>query len=478
MGRSYVLTYPDGHTRTQLYDAEGRLTSRCYAYSNGLTRCYGATYDGVGNPTQLTDHEGTDTVTYDALDRVLSVTRVSTGGIEDGVENYGYNKIGALNLNASIPIDDQRPLLAGGGNGDAAVPNTIGGQPIVLDGEGKITSLGGISLGYNLRGTLTNVAGAAIHRDEFEREVGSGVTGQVFTYDGANRSGAHLYNGSAWLTHGNWLYDGIDHPLEHVDETGARQYYEVDLVGNVRRLVAAGGADLGGYRYTAFGETYVADSGTPAPTGAASLPVRWKGRWLEYSAGGIDFYDMRARWWVPQLGLFVTSDSFGEGLGNLTGIGIDPSEALRSPGIGGSSASLEPILWLGRLPSSGSQIGGPALGAFPYFDAKTTLWGWPEQNPIRFSDTTGHGWLCDWFGIGCPSKPPGVPDGGPPKPPQSCQQSCLQTYREQMKNEPISDPGFSDYYFRQGESYSACICKCSDAGCPPPAGPPKLSCNP
>ncbi len=35
MGRSYVLTYPDGHTRTQLYDGEGRLTSRCYAYSNG-----------------------------------------------------------------------------------------------------------------------------------------------------------------------------------------------------------------------------------------------------------------------------------------------------------------------------------------------------------------------------------------------------------------------------------------------------------
>jgi hypothetical protein len=32
-------------------------------------------------------------------------------------------------------------------------------------------------------------------------------------------------------------------------------YYELDLAGNVRRLREPGGNDLGGYRYTAFGDT-------------------------------------------------------------------------------------------------------------------------------------------------------------------------------------------------------------------------------
>ncbi len=320
------------------------------------------------------------------------------------------------------------------------------------------------------------MAGAGIHRDEFEREVGSGVTGQVFTYDGANRTGAHQYNGSAWLTHGYWLYDGMDHPLEHVDETGARQYYEVDLVGNVRRLVAAGGADLGGYRYTAFGETYVADSGTPAPTGAASLPVRWKGRWLEYSTGGIDFYDMRARWWVPQLGVFVTHDSFGADLGYLAGLNGDPTAILSLPLGDRSSASIGPIQWLGVLPALGSQLRGPSLGAFPYFDPKTTVWGWPGQNPNRWADPAGH----DPSGLDNPNPPappmapPAEMCGDPPGKAQfpNCSQ-CVPNCHDQGNAaraacaKDIDDPFYAyqackDVYERVvKDCLSACAAKCT-----------------
>ena len=117
------------------------------------------------------------------------------------------------------------------------------------------------------------------------------------------------------------------HPLEHDDASGNRQYYEVDLAGNVRRLMGAGGVDLGGYRYTAFGEAYAGDRAFAAPQGVNALPVRWKGRWLAYSGNGVELYDMRARWWCPQLGIFVTVDGFG------------------------------------------------------YHSKSTTLWGWPAQNP-------------------------------------------------------------------------------------------------
>jgi YD repeat-containing protein len=80
VGRNTSLAFPDGHTRIQGWDAEGRLMSRCYQYSDpSKTRCYGATYDAAGNPLTLTDPEGTDTVEYDALYRVKKVTRSSPG---------------------------------------------------------------------------------------------------------------------------------------------------------------------------------------------------------------------------------------------------------------------------------------------------------------------------------------------------------------------------------------------------------------
>jgi YD repeat-containing protein len=77
-GRNNSLTYPDGHTRTQTYDDEGRINQRCYVYPQApggpVQHCYEASYDNVGNPTTLTDPWGQDTVTYDSLDRITSVS--------------------------------------------------------------------------------------------------------------------------------------------------------------------------------------------------------------------------------------------------------------------------------------------------------------------------------------------------------------------------------------------------------------------
>jgi RHS repeat-associated protein len=101
------------------------------------------------------------------------------------------------------------------------------------------------------------------------------------------------------------------------------------------------GLDLGGYRYTAFGETYTDDPAFVAPTGVNVLPIRWKGAWLMYStgagtAGAVDLYDMRARWWWPQGGVFLSIDNL------------------------------------------------------QYARTQSTLWAWPNENPIRFSDPFGH----------------------------------------------------------------------------------------
>jgi RHS repeat-associated protein len=128
-----------------------------------------------------------------------------------------------------------------------------------------------------------------------------------------------------------WLYDRVDDPLR-LQRGGLTYYYELDLAGNVRRLRDATGADLGGYRYSAFGVTLPADAATPAT--AVDQLLRWKGRPFESAAGGV--YDMRARWWSPAAGQFLTVD---------------------------------------RL---------------EYFDATSTLWGWGNQSPVRWSDPSGN----------------------------------------------------------------------------------------
>jgi len=62
-------------------------------------------------------------------------------------------------------------------------------------------------------------------------------------------------------------------------------------------------------------------------------PLRWKGRWFSPVAGGL--YDVRARQWSPELGVFLSVDEYR------------------------------------------------------YHDSKSTLWGWPNQNPARYADPSG-----------------------------------------------------------------------------------------
>jgi RHS repeat-associated protein len=75
----------------------------------------------------------------------------------------------------------------------------------------------------------------------------------------------------------------------------------------------------------------------PALRGKASAPLfRWKGRWWSDFGGPDGTYDMRARVWSPELGIFLSADDFG------------------------------------------------------FHDANGTLWSWPNQNPVNLSDPSGN----------------------------------------------------------------------------------------
>ena len=110
------------------------------------------------------------------------------------------------------------------------------------------------------------------------------------------------------LSNGSYTCPEANPPSQTCVPSATHAYfYEVDLAGNVRRLRdSSGGMDLGGYRYTAFGNAFAADATTPAPS--IDQPLRWKGRPFVNVAGGL--YDIRARWWSPQLEAFLTVDGY------------------------------------------------------------------------------------------------------------------------------------------------------------------------
>ncbi len=354
VGRSSLLTYPDGHTRAQTYDPEGRIASRCYQYTT-TTRCYGATYDAAGNPTTLSDPEGTDTLTYDGLDRLMQDARIASG-LPDQIDNYTYNALGALKTNAGTLLDDQRPRLAGGGTADAAIPATLSGSPVTLNPAGNVTLLRGVTLAYNGRGQVQflqrpitgateteqygyDTAGRRIGRIRSSVPTAGGPTTfeaqDLYLYEGPNV--AAIYSGATTSPSlaETWLFDGVDHPLRvHTRSPDLVYYYELDLAGNVRRLMRPGGSDAGGYRYTAFGTQMPADATTPSAQ--FDQPLRWKGRLFTEFVPGAGLYDVRARAWSPEMGSFTSIDEYA------------------------------------------------------FHDARSTLWGWPGANPARWRDPRGH----------------------------------------------------------------------------------------
>lgn len=374
VGRNTTLVYPDGHQRTQAFDALGRLTSRCYDYNDGSpSHCYTAQYDAVGNPKVLTDPEMRREISYDDLDRVTEVRRYVPPNATTPayVESYAYNALGSFSVYDGAVVDDQRPRLNGGGKASAGIPASFAGQPVTLDIGGRVTSFNGQTFQYyNVQHALQSLTVAG--------------TRQTFVYDGLQRL-SNIHQGppndglpasddtyvyadlsssvSAVVqsqhtgappsvpddvprTRFNVGYDGTDQPLWQTNDAH-RYYFELDTLGDVRHLhtdstvgtLSVPAGDLGGYSYSAFGKTLGATEpgGIAAPTAVGSS-FKWQGK----RQIAPNLYYSRARIWSADLGAFLQPDEYG---------------------------------FLTR--------GG-------------TLWSWPGQNPFRWRDPSGRD-AEEWF---------------------------------------------------------------------------------
>ncbi len=310
-GRMTSVTNPAGNSAQFSYDALGRPIG--LQYSNGIAVSYqydaagqpisitatGAgpqvsyTYDANGNPASITDPAGMHSYQFDPLNRLTSAAGASA-------ENYTYD--GAGNRLSSV---------SGGYTYDAAGRLTTGeGFSYSYDKNGNLTSRTGPD------GTTTYAYDPENHLIAIQSP--NGTVG--YLYDALGRRIQKNVNGTVT----NYLYDGSDILLEMdaggamsaryargpgidrvltMERNGQIYFYHANAIGSVLALTDASGNAACSYNYDSFGRTQTC--------AAVANPFGFTGREYDPESG---FYYMRARYYDPVTGRFITNDPL-----NITG---------------------------------------------------------------------------------------------------------------------------------------------------------------
>lgn len=290
---------------TYAYDNLSRLQSVLHQLSGSTID--GASYglDSAGNRTSKTDQRVgvTSNYAYDPIYELTSVTQAA-----NTTESYTYDAAG--NRLSSLGVS---PYSVNPSNELTSTPNTT----YTYDNNGNTTS-------------KTDSIGTTNYTWDFEnRLVGVTLPGNsgtiTFNYDPfGRRVRKSITSGTTQLatTATNYLYDGlnlieevdpngivltryeqgqnIDEPLAQL-RSGVTSYYEMDGLGSVTSLSNSAGTLAQSYAFDSFGRQ-------TASSGSVANPFRYAAREFDSETG---LYFMRARYYDPATGRFLSEDPFG-----------------------------------------------------------------------------------------------------------------------------------------------------------------------
>ena len=314
-GRLKTVAHPNGTRSTQTYDLAGRIATitNTQGTPGALVSSYAYAYDGNGNRSEQIEINGgpAETTTYadDLADRLLSVA------YPDLTVTYTYDPAGnrlteratpagggGLLADKTFTYDARNRLLS---VTDAAAP--AASATFTWDANGNRTSQTRgeefTAFLYDPRDQLTEVRRddtlLEAYRYDYQglRVRKAGPAG-IFRYVYDDQS-VLLQTDDAGLTVAKYDY-GPDRLLSLAHATEGRQYYLFDGLGSVADLMRPDGAIQARYQYDAWGNPR-------GGAGSSFNPFGFTGHERDDETG---LYYAKARYYDPELGLWLTEDPF------------------------------------------------------------------------------------------------------------------------------------------------------------------------
>ena len=231
-----------------------------YSPLNQVTSAGSSTYsyDTADRLTQIVAPAGTSTLPYDAADQLQSLTQMN-GATQVAKYTYVYDPDG----NRTSRTDANNAVT-----------------PYTYDQANRLVASGS-SASYVYNGDGTRVS----------KTVNTVTTQQ--TWDVSGGMPLMVQDGTTSYVTGP---GGL--PLEQITAAGVVTYYCQDQLGSTRALTNQAGAVAGTATYDAYGNAM-------APTTGASSPFQFAGQYLDNESG---LYYLRARYYDPSIGQFITRD--------------------------------------------------------------------------------------------------------------------------------------------------------------------------
>ncbi|UQZ35445.1 hypothetical protein C2I18_19095 [Paenibacillus sp. PK3_47] len=256
------ITYGNGLITQYLYeDGFGRLTGLKHLKGSTVLNEYSYTYDNNGNITQRSSGGKTVTFGYDELDRIISSTEAN--------EQYSYDQKGnRLTLLSSAPdiSTDTVEYTYDKANQLKKVVRNNKVTNYKYDGDGLLRQKDNIRLYYDGENIIAEgeVSGSAV-------------------------------NFKARYVRGYQLID-------MKNKWGTVGYYLLNGHGDVVNLYRQDQTLLNTYDYDIWGNPTVTEEADQYPN-----PFRYSG---EYWDDNTDLQNLRARWYDPSIGRFITEDTW------------------------------------------------------------------------------------------------------------------------------------------------------------------------
>lgn len=358
------LTYPGGEAVTRAFDDAGRLES----VTDWLRGRTSFAYDRDSNLLRTTYPEGSgnvDTAGYDNADQLTSLAfkqgettlasityELDANGLPQGIEASGLP--GSSRTSYAYTALDQ---LASAGTQsyayDAAdnMTELESATPLRYDAANELTE------GPVAPGTAEAPATFAYDRDGNRMSATpSGEEATRYTYDQANRlltlavplrrSKTYTYDGDGLMTSrtgpgtlsfvwdhsgalplmlgdgtNRYVYGPGETPLEQIDGSGVVTYLHHDAIGSTRMLTEPRGASTATFTYNSYGALRES-------TGTQTTWFGYAGQYTERESG-VQY--LRARWYDPATGQFLTRDPLASSTGQPYGYANDSPLAYADP---------------------------------------------------------------------------------------------------------------------------------------------------